>query len=188
MTNHSDDTNGFATLFDGNNLNDWQMAGQGKFVIVKEAALQSEGGMGLIWYTKKTYRNFILKLDWKVSHKADNSGIFVRFPYPDNDPMIAVNNGYEIQIDDFAMPDRNPMHLTGAIYGFSPASKEIVSKEVGQWNTFEIQVMDQNYTVILNNNIVTEFIGNRSLEGYIGLQNHDSKSQVSFRNIRIKEI
>ena len=36
MINHSGKTNNFATLFDGNNLNDWQMAGQGKFVIVKE--------------------------------------------------------------------------------------------------------------------------------------------------------
>lgn len=188
MVEHSDNTNNFAAIFNGNNLNDWQMAGQGKFVVLKgEGALQSEGGMGLLWYTKKTYRNFILKLDWKVSHKADNSGIFVRFPYPDNDPMIAVNNGYEIQIDDFAMPDGNPMHLTGAIYGFSPASKEIVSKEVGQWNTFEIQVMDQKYIVILNSKIVTEFVGNRSLIGYIGLQNHDSKSKASFRSIRIKE-
>ena len=35
MINHSGKTNNFATLFDGNNLNDWQMAGQGKFVIVK---------------------------------------------------------------------------------------------------------------------------------------------------------
>src|SRR6185437_4432704 len=189
MINHSGKTNNFATLFDGNNLNDWQMAGQGKFVIVKEeAALQSEGGMGLLWYTKKIYRNFILKLDWKVHHKADNSGIFVRFPYPDNDPVVAVNNGYEIQIDDLAMPDGNPIHKTGAIYGFAaPASKQIVSKEAGRWNVFEIHVTGQKYTVILNNKIVTEFVGNRSLQGYIGLQNHDSKSQVSFRNIRIKE-
>jgi cytochrome c len=188
MINHSNNTNNFATLFDGNNLNDWQMAGHGKFAIVKEeAALQSEGGMGLFWYTKKMYRNFILTLDWKVSHKADNSGVFVRFPYPDNDPMIAVNNGYEIQIDDLAMPNGNPLHLTGAVYGFAPASRHILSKQVGQWNTFEIQVVDQKYTVILNNNIVTEFVGNRSLDGYIGLQNHDSKSKVSFRNIRVKE-
>jgi cytochrome c len=189
MINHSGKTNNFATLFDGNNLNDWQMAGQGKFVIVKEeAALQSEGGMGLLWYTKKIYRNFILKLDWKVHHKADNSGIFVRFPYPDNDPVVAVNNGYEIQIDDLAMPDGNPIHKTGAIYGFAaPASKQIASKEAGRWNVFEIHVTGQKYTVILNNKIVTEFVGNRSLQGYIGLQNHDSKSQVSFRTIRIKE-
>jgi 3-keto-disaccharide hydrolase len=190
MINHSDNTNSFATLFDSNSLNDWHMAGQGKFVVVKEeATLQSEGGMGLLWYVKKMYHNFILKLDWKVHHRADNSGIFVRFPYPDNDPMIAVNNGYEIQIDDLAMPDGNPIHKTGAIYGFAaPASKQIVSKDIGQWNTFEIQVIDQNYTVILNGRIVTEFVGNRSLQGYIGLQNHDSKSQVSFRNITIKEI
>lgn len=43
MINHSGKINNFATIFDGNSLNDWQMAGQGKFVIVKdEAALQLE--------------------------------------------------------------------------------------------------------------------------------------------------
>jgi hypothetical protein len=46
--------------------------------------------MGLLWYAKKMYHNFILRVDWKLHHKADNSGVFVRFPYPDNDPMIAM--------------------------------------------------------------------------------------------------
>jgi 3-keto-disaccharide hydrolase len=190
----------FTIIFDGNNLNEWQMAGKGKFVVLRaeeeeeeeqSVILQSEGGMGLLWYAKKMYRNFILKLDWKTNRKSDNSGIFVRFPNPDNDPMIAVNNGYEIQIDDLAMPDGNHIHNTGAIYGFaapSYASKQIASKEVGQWNRFEIKVVDQSYSVILNNILITEFVGNRSLQGYIGLQNHDSKSTVSFRNIMIKEI
>jgi hypothetical protein len=40
------------------------------------------------------------------------------------------------------MPDRNPMHITGAIYGLAHASNKIVSKQTGQWNTFEIQVID----------------------------------------------
>jgi 3-keto-disaccharide hydrolase len=189
MANQSDTSNNFAVIFDGNNLTNWQMAGRGKFLVLQEeGALQSEGGMGLLWYTEKIYLNFILELDWKVHHKADNSGVFVRFPYPDNDPMIAVNNGYEIQIDDLAKPDGNPIHQTGAIYGYAAASKQIVSKEAGRWNIFKIHVTGQKYTVILNNKIVTEFVGNRSLQGYIGLQNHDSKSKVSFRNIRIKEI
>jgi Domain of Unknown Function (DUF1080) len=190
----------FTIIFDGNNLNEWQMAGKGKFVVLKgeeeekeeqSIILQSEGGMGLLWYAKKMYCNFILRLDWKVNHKSDNSGIFVRFPNPDNDPMIAVNNGYEIQIDDLAMPDGNPIHKTGAIYGFaapSYSSKQIASKEGDQWNRFEIKVVDQSYSVILNNILITEFVGNRSLQGYIGLQNHDSKSKVSFRNIMIKEM
>jgi 3-keto-disaccharide hydrolase len=190
----------FTIIFDGNNLNEWQMAGKGKFVVLKgeeeekeeqSIILQSEGGMGLLWYAKKMYCNFILRLDWKVNHKSDNSGVFVRFPNPDNDPMIAVNNGYEIQIDDLAMPDGNPIHKTGAIYGFaapSYSSKQIASKEGDQWNRFEIKVVDQSYSVILNNILITEFVGNRSLQGYIGLQNHDSKSKVSFRNIMIKEM
>jgi cytochrome c len=190
----------FTIIFDSNNLNEWKMAGKGKFEVLRaeeeeeeeqSIILRSEGGMGLLWYTKKMYRNFILKLDWKTNHKSDNSGIFVRFPNPDNDPMIAVNNGYEIQIDDLAMPDGNPIHNTGAIYGFaapSYSSKQISSKEIGQWNRFEIKVVDQSYSVILNNILITEFVGNRSLQGYIGLQNHDSKSTVSFRNIMIKEI
>jgi|SRR6188472_3305918 len=190
----------FTIIFDGNNLNEWQMAGKGKFVVLRgeeeekeeqSIILQSEGGMGLLWYAKKMYCNFLLRIDWKVNHKSDNSGIFVRFPNPDNDPMIAVNNGYEIQIDDLAIPDGNPIHKTGAIYGFaapSYSSKQIASKEGGQWNRFEIKAVDQSYSVILNNTLITEFVGNRSLQGYIGLQNHDSKSKVSFRNIMIKEI
>jgi hypothetical protein len=30
--------------------------------------------------------------------------------------MIAVNTGYEIQIDDMAAPDGNPLHKTGSFY------------------------------------------------------------------------
>ena len=48
--------------FDGNNLNDCQMAGHGKFVVLKEEdAFQSEGWMKLLWCTKEICDNFILK-------------------------------------------------------------------------------------------------------------------------------
>jgi Domain of Unknown Function (DUF1080) len=51
----------------------------------------------------------------------------------------------------------------------------------------EIQAQGQFYTVIINGHKVTEFTGSRMTEGYIGLQAHDDKSKVSFRNIMIKE-
>jgi hypothetical protein len=42
------------------------MAGNGRFVIVEsDAALKSEGGMGLLWYSEKIYKNFTLKLEEK---------------------------------------------------------------------------------------------------------------------------
>jgi len=49
----------------------------------------------------------------------------------------------------------------------------------------EIQVLSQSYTVIINGQKVT---GSRITEGYVGLQTHDDKSKVSFRNILIKEV
>ena len=68
-TNNND---GFVNLFNG--------LDHGRFQIIKqERALESEDGMGLLWYTKKQYNDFILKIDWKVKRKNDNSGVFVRF-------------------------------------------------------------------------------------------------------------
>jgi Domain of Unknown Function (DUF1080) len=183
--NNNNNSNEFTYLFDGQSIDGWRMAGPGRFVLV-DKSLQSEGGMGLLWYTKRKYKDFILKADWKVSRRNDNSGVFVRFSNPDNDPLIAVNTGYEIQIDDMAMPDGNPLHKTGAIYKFA-APLNPRSKPVAEWNTFEIEVTGQKYSVTLNGEIVIpEFTGNRNIEGYIGIQNHDADSHVSFKNIRIK--
>jgi hypothetical protein len=175
----------FTSIFDGKTLNGWKMAGEGKFVLVEaDAALQSEGGMGLLWYSEKIYKNFILKLEWKASDEGDNSGVFVRFPDPDDSPNNAVREGYEIQIDDKA---GDAIHQTGAIYDFTAPNK-VVSKSPSQWNTMEIQAIDQSYTIAINGEKVTEFTGSRSTEGYVGLQAHDDKSKVFFRNIIIKEI
>jgi hypothetical protein len=175
----------FTSIFNGKTLDGWKMAGDGKFVIVEsDASLQSEGGMGLLWYSEKIYKNFILELEWKVSNEDDNSGVFVRFPDPDDNPNNAVREGYEIQIDDRA---GDPVHQTGAIYDFAAPNK-LVSKPSSQWNTMEIQIVNQSYTVIINGEEVTKFTGSKMSEGYIGLQAHDDKSKVSFRNIMIREI
>jgi hypothetical protein len=109
----------FETILDGTTLHEWKMCGKGKFVSEQNMII-SKGGMGLLWYAKKKFRNFILKVDWKISQRADNSGVFVRFADPDDDPWVAVNTGYEIQIYDAEPPDGNATHRTGAIYDFAP--------------------------------------------------------------------
>ena len=184
----------FVKLFDGKTLDGWKMAGKGNFLIIEsEKALLTQGGLGLLWYYKKKFKDFILTLEWKVSKRSDNSGVFVRFPNPFTDPNIAIKYGYEIQIDDIGYPDGKPIHRTGSIYNYKGSSLETqpLSKQlaVGRWNIFEIIVIEQSYSVTLNKTkVVTNFIGNRSLEGFIGLQNHDDRSKVYFRNIMIKEL
>jgi hypothetical protein len=57
-------------------------------------------------------------------------------------------------------------------------------KQPGEWNTFLIRVEGQIYNVTLNGEpVVTNFKGNRSMRGHIGLQNHSPEDQVFFRNI-----
>jgi len=178
---------GFTSLFDGATLDGWVQAGPGGFTVV-DGMLQSFGGMGLLWYNQKQFKDFILKADWKELHFSDNSGVFVRFPDPGNDPWVAVNNGYEIQIDNVGAPDGNPLYKTGAVFNFQ-APTTVASNPVGEWNSYEIHVVGQNYTVILNGQqVVTDFVGSRSTTGYVGLQNHDDTSTVSFRNVRIMEL
>lgn len=176
------DADGFIELFNGRDLNGWTMTGPGRFVVEGDA-LKGEGGLGLLWYHAQKFRNFVLELDWQVEHADDNSGVFVRFEDLPISPWDAVSSGYEIQICDSG-DDKSG---SGSIYSFA-AAKPSASKRPREWNHFVITVKDQAYSVILNGARVCDFTGDRGRQGYVGLQNHDPKSVVRFRNLRIKEL
>ena len=171
-------------LFNGKDTTGWRIAGKGNFT-VEDGALVTHGGMGMLWYDQRKFANFSLRVEWKVNDHCNNSGLFVRFPEKSDDPWYAVNNGYEIQIDD--CDKKGLMFQTGSVYSFHPAAK-LASKPAGEWNLYEITVVGQHYTIVLNGETVNEFDGKRGLEGYIGLQNHDPISRVSFRSVKVKEI
>jgi len=169
-------------LFDGSDTTGWAMAGPGGFKVA-DGAMTAHGGMGLYWFTEKSYADFELKFEFKVADKTNNSGVFVRFPNPGNDPWVAVNEGYEFQICDSG----GEKHDTGSAYSFQGVS-HIPTKEAGKWNKYQITAIDQHYTIRINGEIVNEFIGERGTEGYIGMQNHDDGSPVAFRNVRAREL
>lgn len=173
---------GYVDLFDGKTLDGWSMAGPGEFIL-EHGVLETKDGMGLLWYNKKPFKNFTLVVEWMNHRQEDNSGIFVRFPDPGNDPWVAVNGGYEIQIDDKSAPP----NCSGSIYSIAPATK-LMTYGPMRWNRYEITVVGQQYTIVVNGEKVCDFTGDRSVEGYIGLQNHDPKSKVRFRRVAIKEL
>jgi hypothetical protein len=161
--------------------NGWKMAGPGAFVAEGDT-MYATGGMGLLWYAEKDYVDFKLELEWQVTDAANNSGVFVRFPDPGDDPWIAVNQGYELQICDTA----GDQHNTGSVYSFQGPTS-IPTKAVGEWNHYAITVVGQEYTLEVNGEKVNSYTGERTLRGYIGLQNHDDASPVRYRNIRVTE-
>jgi 3-keto-disaccharide hydrolase len=185
MSASGDDTV-FQPLFDGSSVEGWKMCGPGRFEFdAREGVIRSVGGMGLFWYAPRMFRDFVLQVEWRERRREDNSGVFIRFPDPGQDPWIAVREGYEIQIYDNW---DDPLFVTGAVYELSPA-RRVASREVGEWNLFEIIAEGHLISVRLNGEIVVDrYRGDRRLEGHIGIQNHDDESCVAFRSISIKEI
>ena len=179
---------GYRSIFNGKTLDGWKQAGPGQFTVA-DGELRTEGGMGMLWYQAKELNSYSLKLDWKMAGD-DNSGVFVGFPASD-DPWSAVNNGYEVQIDATDAADRT----TGAVYGFKSAelaARDAVLKPPGEWNSYEIRVQGERLQIFLNGVKINDYTNTdpvRSLKnGYIGLQNHGADDQVSFRDIRLKQL
>ncbi|MYZ11174.1 DUF1080 domain-containing protein [Streptomyces sp. SID2999] len=181
--------NGYRRLFDGTSLEGWRQAGPGSFTLSDDGTLTSSGGMGLLWYAGSGFSSYSLKLDWRITGDG-NSGVFVGFP-PSDDPWSAVDNGYEVQIDATDVPEKT----TGSVYGFQSAdlaARDRALNPPGEWNTYEIRVEGERLRIWLNGVPVNDFTNTdpaRSLrDGHIGIQNHGADDQVSFRDVRIKEL
>jgi len=177
---------GFERLFSGEALKQWRQGGPGRFIVTNDVAT-GEGGMGLWWYSGRQYTIFVLRGEFIQVQEIADSGVFVRFPDPKNDPWNAVNQGHEMEIGDPAPKD--PTWRTGSIYPFQ-ASTKANTKPPGQWNEYEIICADQKYSVSINGELVTRWTDpkQRTRAGFIGLQNYDDGKTVRHRNLRIKEL
>ncbi|WBB79735.1 ThuA domain-containing protein [Micromonospora sp. WMMD882] len=177
---------GYTALYNGSTTG-WSQSGPGSFTN-SDATLTSVGGMGMLWYSAKQYTNYSLKLDWMMPGD-DNSGVIVGFP-PGSSPDAALAAGYEVQIDATDATDRT----TGAIYAVKSAdiaARDAALNPPGEWNSFELLVEGNRLQVFLNGARINDFTNTnsaRSLAGAIGIQNHGTGDDVSFRNIRIKDL
>jgi Domain of Unknown Function (DUF1080) len=183
-------------LFNHRDMDGWKMVGPGRFVI-EDGMLKTEGGMGLLWYTREQFGNATIRVVFKTTTEHANSGVYIRLPEEPKDPWYAVHNGYEVQID----AGGDEWHCTGALYSLSKVTMKN-QKPMGEWNTMDIDLRGQKTIVILNGKKINEFVGNQPVpprkqwfepvrgprpdSGYVGLQNHDAKSTVYFREVSLK--
>jgi hypothetical protein len=184
-------------LYNGEDLSGWKMVGPGRFV-VEDGLMKTEGGMGLLYHTGEKIGNATLRVVFKTASKNANSGVFIRLPEEPKDPWYAVHNGYEVQID----AGGDDWHCTGSLYSLSKVTKR-TQKPSGDWNTMDIVLQGQETIVYLNGEKVNDFFGfqpapprkewyepmrgPRPDSGYFGLQNHDQRSVVYFREISVKK-
>ena len=173
---------GFTPLLNSGHHDGWQTAAGGEV-----AGLSFADGVLTInpssqwpdyyWYMKRTYADFVLRLDYKIATQNGNSGIPLRVQVPSSHPR---KNNYECDVSN--SPD--PLQASGAFMGVkAPIAR---AQKEGEWNELEITAIGQRYRVMLNGVLVNDFTGDRSTRGYIGLQLN--VATVQYRNIRIKDL
>ena len=185
MTQTEDD---FTPLYDGRTLAGWDVVRD----TLESWEPQADGviccnGMGRGWLrTARTYRDFILRLDFAISPDG-NSGVFLR-SQTEGRPAY---NGMEVQIlDDAGAPPG--VKSTGAIYDAIAPMKNVM-RPAWDWNELEATCAGTRVTLVLNGETIVdvdleahEATRGRPREGYIGLQNHHSA--VKFRRPRVREL
>ena len=220
---------GFVPLFEGRDLANWKVPegdnGHWKVldgVIDYDARSEAPGEKHLV--SKKEFGNFVLKLDWRLkeapfinpnipyvlpdgTHALGVDGKPLKLSLPDCDSGVYLRDMKgKSQVNMWCWPIGS-----GEVYGYRmdtkmPASvragvtpKHQADKPVGEWNSFEITLVQDRLTVVLNGTTVIEKaeLPGIPTTGPIALQHHggfkDGKytgppSLAQFRNIRIKPI
>ncbi|MGY8676481.1 family 16 glycoside hydrolase [Bradyrhizobium sp. UFLA05-153] len=176
---------------------DWQMvklAQSPATMIHYGSVLETSGWYGLYWYMKETFSDFILSLQWRISRREENSGVYIRIPAPDVPSALQAADalGHEIQIDQRGFDsitgtEGHPLKVTGAIYDLQAPSAS-TQVQIGAWNDLVIEAVGPRIKVTLNCTLVNDYMSSRQQSGHIALQAHDSLSRTQFRNLLIKKL
>ena len=145
--------------------------------------------------------NCVIRVVYKTAGERDNSGLYIRVAEKPKDPWYAVHHGFEVQITDSGPEGRG----TGSIYTFSKAAAR--PSKAGEWNTLEVTLKGNRVFTTINGVQVTDFdssglnpespektgegdpaAGPRPESGYIGLQNHDERSIVYFKEVSVRPL
>lgn len=190
---------GFVYLFDGKTLDGWTNIikfGPPYYVTNGVIACTADSGNDLV--TEKSFSDFILRMDFKLTHGANN-GVGIRTPL-EKANLTYVGNEIQILDDGDAQYDHlEPGQYCGSLYKIF-AAKRGALKKVGKWNHYEITVVGRHFKIVLNNQTIVDGNVNDVTDpevlrghpgmlrdrGHIALLGHSSYCE--FRNIRIKEL
>ena len=176
---------GFIPLFDREHTAGWKHVGAGNItsdgsVLVTSTPAGTPDPWGLLWYPGRTFKNFVLRVEFAVDSMETNSGIFLRTPMlPDRKPDLFLEGAYEVEIKGAE---------TGRITKVPLPGDTSFPLPIRTWNDLEITAIGQQYTVTLNGQTTATFTGNRNQSGYIALQNLGNSGSTYFRRVRIKDL
>jgi HEAT repeat protein len=190
---------GFVSLFNGRNLDNWIGNKQSYVVEDEQIVIKPADDSGGNLYTEKEFEDFIFRFEFQLTPAANN-GLGIRAPLTGDAAYV----GMELQILDDTAPvyaNLQPYQYHGSVYGVIP-SRRGYQKPVGEWNYEEVKIKGTKIVITLNGTVIVDgdiagprdngtmdhnnHPGLKNKTGHIGFLGHGSL--VKFRNIRIKDI
>ena len=134
-------------LFNGKDLKGWHATGENQWKVADGVLTSPKSGSNLV--SDQTFTDFQLHIEFRYQ-KGSNSGVYLR-------------GRYEVQIMDTKGMDPWVGYL-GAVYGFLTPS-EMVAKDPGVWQSYDITLRGRMVTIIGNNKLI---ISNQEIPGITG--------------------
>ncbi len=189
---------GMAALLDDEAGEQWSLIGGSKCLTeMKEGTVRLTGGPGY-FESYDRFGNFVFQTQALTKDKDTNSGVFFRAMVGDEDKPA---NGYELQIHNtFANGDRTQPNDYGNGFGtgaiFRRNKARWVKPNNGEWFSVTLVAHGPRFAVWIDGYQVTDTIdtrksnenpreGLRVKPGYLSLQAHDEKTDISFRDLQI---
>jgi Domain of Unknown Function (DUF1080) len=204
------------SLFNGKNLEGWREfpGKKSKFAVNDKLELLLRDGPGDL-QTEAKFADFLLQIECFSNGDRLNSGVFFRCRPNEyqNGYEAQIHNGFtataakEYTIDEYdpkthaLVGQKKAMYTaidfgTGAIYRRIPARKEVAKDR--EWFTLSVLANGNHICSWVNGIQVVDWFDNRPphsnprngcrLEaGHISIQGHDPTTDLSFRNIRIRD-
>lgn len=216
------------SLFNGEDLSGWVVpeGDNGHWQVIDDVIdydAMSEAPDDKNLWSENEYEDFVLRIEWRIketpfvnenvpivlpdgSVKLNENGEIIRMAVPDSDSGIYLRGSSKAQINIWGWPVGS-----GEVYGYRTDSemsdtvragvtpKLHADRNIGEWNSFEITMMGDRLTVILNDQTVIEnaLLPDIPERGPIALQHHGAQEDgewtsppalVQFRNISIREL
>jgi hypothetical protein len=134
-------------LFNGKDLTGWHTNGPNQWVVETGVLKSPKSGSNL--FSDQSFKDFKLHIEFRYP-KGSNSGVYLRGRY---EVQVADSKGLEPWDDQL-----------GGVYGLlSP--NEMVAKEAGEWQTYDITLVGRTVTIVANGVAV---ISNQVIPGVTG--------------------
>jgi hypothetical protein len=187
----ADKEEGFVSLFDGKTMKGWKInENPGSWKVI-DGALVCKGPRSHLFYMgdDKPFVNFHLKVD-VLTKPGSNSGIYFHTKFQKSGWPKA---GFEAQVNN----SHGDPKRTGSLYAVVNVTK--APAKDNEWFTEEVIVQGKKITIKVDGKTLVDYtepegkkpgpgFTRKIDQGTFAFQAHDPKSEVHFKNVRVKRL